>query len=777
MRCEVANVNHICHTAIVSAPPPVFEPPRPYNYKADAEIHDPPQLAPSEPSHSKVTPPRTIRNCSRSSACSAPAKDLGRQPGNDNALGEPAATKSERKVPSISYKIVTKVKDKDEEKRPNKRKRKSNKSHFVYYVQTNTKSPFDLLNEPMSSEQTTYHNRKDYDPTVGLDDHYSMYNNCDMNERYIAGMVRKQYEHYPMGAELSDTSDFSTPVCRDPPRAGGQVRYDSDVCSCCHGPFHNVDDTMRLPQHGNIWEATSIPEMAQYAQHQVGDNSVFYDSSFYDVVPVKEMPTKQRREDNVYINHETKRFATLDVCPIKAKRAQPRKQHNHYNVTPLRVIPRYYAQRKKNNSKVIPQRKDSLGKLAHLRKTDWRRRDKPRPSEVNAVDCSPVYTRPICTANISNKAHMNNTPAKTPVEVKNVECLTTSVNNSQCQTASTKSVQLEEIAIDENKTEVTLNQIKTILQSVLTEVKTSSQMKNLPERIPKKDAIVQKGQSQNNMETAVAATTNVQPVQDAVSSFINYSYSPYNLKPYGPSCSRQVFSSQLATPVSPFQPKCMHNYPLFIQTTGQCACCFRSIPKGVNTTGSTLVSNAPPPLIHHPLPATIATNTEQHSGRDTDLSSRSPETDKLIQEIYKSIAVNMDYFTKNSTSDYTDIKSSNPSQKTTEMGLPSINERKKQVGLAMVQRQSNISSSDHSKSVMAPVVVSKTTLSTPRHSHRAQSFIKESTETKRRELTSLRRRGGLFVRSSSSQSDSSTITSNASGSEKTVIKFADQVRY
>lgn len=777
MRCEAANVKHICHTAIVSASPPVFEPPRPYDCDSDVKIHRTLELTPSKCAHSDATSPQIFRNSSRSRARSAPAKELETEPRNDNALGVPGASKSERKVSSIRPKIITKVKDKNEEKRLNKRKRKYSKSHLVYYVQTETKSPFNQLNEPLNSEQSTYYNRKNYHLPVGLDDDYSMYNNCDMNERYVATMVRKQYEHYPMGADLSDTSDFSTPVCRDPPHDGGPAHYESDICSCCHGPFHNVDDSMRLPQHSNMWEATPQPGMCQYMQQQITENSAFYDSSLYDIVPVKEMPTKQRRDENAYVNQESKRFAT-HVCPRKAKRAKPRKQHNYHNVAPLRVIPRYvYVQRKKNNSKVIPQRKDSLGKLGHLRKTGWIRTDTQRQSEISAVDCSQIYSRPICIANVTNKAHIQSTPAKVPIEVKNVECLATSVNNSECQTASTKSVQLEAFAIDENKTEVTLNQIKTILQSVLTEVKTSTQMKSLPECIPKKDAVVQKDQSQNNMQSAVAATSKVQPVQNAVSSFMNYSYSPYNLRPYGPSCSRQVPSSHLAPPLSPFQPKCMHNYPLFIQTTGrQCACCFRSIPKGVNTAGSNIVSNAPPQAIHHSPPATIATNTEQVSSGDKHLCSRSPETDKLIQEIYKSIAVNMDYFTKNSTSDYNDLKSSNPSQNATEIGLPSMNERKKQVGLAMVHR-SKVSSSDHCKSMTSPALVSKMTLSNPRHSHRTQSLIKESAENMRRELPSARRRGGLLVHSSSSLSDSSTTTSNESESEQTIaeVRFVDQV--
>lgn len=751
----------------------MFEPPRPFGYEADAAIRGTSEIASPNTAHPGSTALHIFRNGSRSSARAAPDRVHG--PRNDNALDQPVANKFERKISSIRHKIVSKVKDKHEETRSNKRKLKYNKPHLVYYVRTGTKTPFNLLNEPSKSEQTTYHNRKNYDLTGLDDDYYSVYNNCNMSERYVSSMIRKQYEHYPMGADFSDVSDFSTPVCRDPPRDSGPERYESDICSCCHGPFHNVDDTMRLTQRGNMWETTSTLGMSQYAQQQVTGNSAFYDSSLYDIVPVKELPTKQRRDENEYVIQEPKRFATHDVCRTKAKRAKPRKQYNYHNVVPLRVIPRYHAQRKKNNTKVMPQIKDSLGKLAHLKKTDWRRRDSPM---ISAVDCSPVYARPICTANISNKGHINRTPEKASVEVKNVECLTTSVNNSECQTASTKSVQLEATESNENNTEVTLNQIKSILQSVLMEVKTSSRMKNPPECISKKDAVVQKDQSQNNMQPAVAATSKIKPVQDALSSLMNYSYSPYNLRPYGPTCSRQVPSSQLSPPLSPFQPKCMHNYPLFIQTTGrQCACRFRSIPKGVNTTGSTIVANAPKTPVHHPPPATIATNTEQLSDRDTHLSSRSPETDKLIQEIYKSLAVNMDYFTKNSTSDYNDLKSSNPSHKTTESGLPSIDERKKRVGLAMVQQQSNVSSSDHSKSVKSPSLVSKTTLSTPRHSHRTQSFIKESAENLRREPTSLRRRGGLLERSSSSQSDYSTNTSNASVSSKiiTEFKFADQV--
>lgn len=770
MRCEATNVKHICHTALVSVLPPLFEPPRPCDYEAGDLAGGRPELAPPETSHSDGAPAQKLCKSRCSSACLALTKKLGPESVNDNAPGEPDALMSERKNSSIVHKTVTKEKYKDKEKRLKNRKRKYDKSHLIYYTHTDTKSPFNLLDEAHDRKQTTYQNRKNDDLRVDLDGDYSVYNNNrDMNESYVSNMVRRQYEHYPMGAEISDTSEFSTPVCRDAPYGHSPKHYESDMCSCCHGPFHDVDDSMRLPPHGLIWDTTPIHGIRQYAQ-QIPHNNVFYDSSLYDVVPVKETPMKQKRDENVYITQDPKRFATRDVCSANTKRAKSRKQHNYHNVAPLRVIPRYYTQKKKIYSKLATQRKESISILPDTRKKNWKRRDTPRASEVSAVVLSPVYTRPNCIANI----------AKVPVQVKHVECLTTNVNNSECQTASTKSVQLEAITIDENKTEATLNQIKTILQSVLTEVKTNSQIKGPHERISKKDAVVQKDQSQNNMQTAAAPISSVQPMQDTVSSFMNsYSYSPYNLRPYGPSCSRLLPSSQLAPPLSPFQPKCMHNYPLFIQTTGrQCACCFRSIPKGANTTGSALVSHASPLTASHPPPATIATNTEQHSSRDLQTPSRSPETDKLIQEIYKSIAVNMDYFNKNSTSDFNDLKSSNPSRKTTEMGLPSINERKKQVGMAIVHRQSNMLTSDHSKSVVSPALVSKTTLSTPRHSHRIPSFVKESSETVQRELVSLRRRGGLLVRSSSSQSDSSTLTSNVSDCEKTVtgVRFEDQVR-
>lgn len=767
-------MKHVCHTALVSVLPPLFEPPRPCEYKA-SDAKDgipepaPPEDEPPEPLHTVGAPVHVICKSRCSSARSPPAKKLVLEPVNNNAPGVPGTPMSERKVYSTSNKIVTKERYKVKEKRrKERRKRDYGKSPLVYYARTETKSPFEPIEEPHNCEHRAYHNRKDNGVKVTLDRNYFV-SNQEINKGYLSNMVRKQYEHYPMGTAISGTSEFSTPVCRDPPpHAHDTKRNESDICSCCHGTFHNIDDTMRLPPHGVMRDTTTLHSISQYAQ-PVSNNNVFYDSSLYDVEPVREKTMKQRRDEIDDINPDSKRFATRDVYLSNAKRVKLRKQHNYRNTTPLRVIPKYYAHRKRNNSGVTTQRKESLNILPELIKTSWKRKDSPRASFVSAIDLSPVYTRPNCNFNNSN---FSSIPAKIPVELKNAECHTTSVNNSECQTTSTKSVQLETSnTVDENKTEITLNQIKTILQLVLTEVKTSAQSRIAHERIPKKDAVVQKDQSLNNMQSQPAPVPKAKPMHDAVSSIMNScNYSPYNLRPYGPSCSRLPPSG----PLSSFQPNCMHNYPLFIQTTGrQCTCCYRSIPKGVNATGPALMSHASPPNVTQQPPATIATNTEKRSNRE--LPSRSPETDKLIQEIYKSIAVNMDHFAKNSTSDCNDLKSSSPSKKTTETGLPTDNERKKQVGIAMVHRQSNILSSVRSKSVLSPAPVSKTTLGTPspRHSQRqTYAFVKErvSSESLQREMVTLRRRGAVLVRSSSSQSDSSTLTSNASESEKTVTR-------
>lgn len=470
------------------------------------------------------------------------------------------------------------------------------KTHLVYYAQA-TNSPF-----------TEYTKSEASNKKLPFDD-------GAMSRLYLADVIRRQYKPDRMVAELSE-SHFSSPVCRDLKQPGDDpAACESDICSCCHGQFHNIDKKISGPAYDMFF---NIPT------HAKNDNSVYYDSSMYDVVPVKEQPIDLKDEEETYPRPEPKLQLECQIYPEKYhnnSRYQPYVV-NYHTTSPVRVKTR--AAHKRKLPVKTPCRREYIGRTPK-RRLDQRAR--LESSDVCSVDCGDIYMRPYYPRHVTQKPVPP--PVKTVIQ-KNAECLTISVNNTECQTASTKSVQLEPPPPDENKTEITLNQIKSILQSVLTEVKTKSIIKNTAESM--RDAVVQKGVSQSNMQ--------------ACSSLLNsFTYSPYNINPYMASYSRQI--NQPVYPTSACAPnKCLQNYPLFIQTTGrQCGCCFRNMPN-------------PPRSSYTRHAATTATNTECLE------EPRSKETEKLIKEIYKSIAINMDFPTKDtSTSEYEELKSSNHSGK------------------------------------------------------------------------------------------------------------------
>lgn len=434
-----------------------------------------------------------------------------------------------------------------------------------------------------------------------------------MNRSYLAEMVSKQYKHEVLGDNISQQSQFSSPICRDiQPQARmpceGACHFESDICSCCHGQFQNIDE------YGN-----KQANIQTYMLQEVNAGSAFYDTNQYDLVPVKEKPVKIKKEPRANIdmkcwpeNVRTKyRYHALNPVP-------PR---NHYGARSRDD----YTLRDKLDSygRKMPatfNRTEPIRKILAKRRKEIYRRERSISIETSrscCMDFGNVYTRKSCKK--PRKLDSVQLLPRQQVPMKNAECLTTAINNSECQTEMST---IEEVTVNDNKTEATLNQIKSILQSVLDEVKGSSQTKALPaiENKPKKDAIVQKGSSRYNMQP---------------SSFMNsITYSPYAMSPspYVTPCSQQVSPRQFCSPHGGM--KCFHNFPVFIQNPGRrhaCSSCYRS-------------SQAKPGCVRQA--TTTATNT------DVVKEKHSRETEKLIKEIYKSMALTMDFTNNTSLSDY-----------------------------------------------------------------------------------------------------------------------------
>lgn len=459
-------------------------------------------------------------------------------------------------------------------KRRDKLKKKDkNKPQLVYYAQTSN-NPFNRYgNRPVHSNAPP--------------------NDDTMSRAYISDMIRKQYTPVPIIQDYSIMSEFSSPICRDVER-GCAGPPESDACSCCRGA-RDADHQRAAPP-----DALRAPPARPAAPY--GSNTDFYDTTLYDMIPVRERPIrttkvhdKSARRSPKSNHSERSRSRTKMHYVINHHGRVPVTSRLNSRKTPARMV----------NIKISPKRKFVS------------EREPTETSNSCCFDCGNVYVKRVL-ANSKPPA-----APKPPVTTshKNVECLTHALNDSECQTTTTQSVQIDQELLEEKKTEATLNQIKTILQTVLTEVKTNAQLKQVAEDKCKKDAVVQKGASQGNMP--------------GCSSLLHsYTYSPYNMNPYLASCSRQMTSGQCCFPNMPYTSgKCMQNFPVFIQTPGRhmCSSCYRNsshIPK-VGQQVAAKQAN------------TMATNT--------DSKERSKETEKLIKEIYKSMTVNMDFAGKDTS--------------------------------------------------------------------------------------------------------------------------------
>ncbi|KAJ2952455.1 hypothetical protein O0L34_g6763 [Tuta absoluta] len=494
---------------------------------------------------------------------------------------------------------------------------------------------------------------------------------------YLENVMKQQYRPKPLNVEPSTSGEFSWPVCRDEPASSSTPPHrDSEVCSCCHGLFHN------------------IPYEADTAIDNSHEHSAYYDSSLYDVIPVRETPIKTMIKKDIYqhMKNEVSQNRRLDDVYLEMERNFRHDNLNlprvHYEQqltteyctvnTPIRSNPKHRSKNKTTNKSAL--KKEQVIKAMQKRRHDLNLR-MAEMSCSDYVECGTVYNKtknpkPLLTSSTPRQPpsqSLNPPVFSSPRQIlKNAECLTISFNNQETQSSLSHTVQMEpppvepsppppepeEPSAPDNKTEITLNQIKSILHAVLTEVKTNTQ-KQVIEGKPKKDAVVQNGPSQD--------------ILAAYSSFMNsYQYSPKcSFCPYGQGrpCPLQPGdkSQRLYPPgtgVPPmcilrhdskstqngFHPttgpspcgeinKCVQNYPIFIHTNGrQCKCCYRSVPTKPNLPSSS------------PQPADVPANRNE---------PRNQETNNLIKEIYKSLAINTNYTQNHNSSNYSSVAASN----------------------------------------------------------------------------------------------------------------------
>ncbi|CAG9783464.1 unnamed protein product [Diatraea saccharalis] len=472
------------------------------------------------------------------------------------------------------------------------KKKGKGKTHLVYYTQTES-GPFVSYQTVKEAENKEVFEGSD----IGI------------NHAYINEMVQKQYAAVPISKEFPITDQISSPVCCDVD-SGHFNQYDTDICSCLRGPFHNTDNHQT--------KFVSDKPQVTYGCNMNSNNTDFYDTSLYDMVPVKEKPTKP------YTLQETNKRKLLkgdmdETCFLEKNRQRYRLPPFIVNYSQIPELPVIYP--KKSPVKGINRKERQVKGFAKREKVMRELEKNQQTIQTCSIDCGDVYIK---------RSHNHGTDKPPPINPiiplshKNAECITHSVKDTECQTTTSQSIQIDdEFTHNDKKTEDTLNQIKVILQTVLTEVKTSSQGKKVTDEKSTKDAVVQKGLSQGMMP--------------GCSSLLHsYTYSPHNMDPYAASCSRPIYPGVVYPNVPYASGKCLHNFPVFIQSPMRNMCsCYRN--------SSTAKEIKP----KHG--ATTATNTEA--------KERDKETQKLIKEIYKSVKLNMEIPKDTSTSEYEGVKS------------------------------------------------------------------------------------------------------------------------
>ncbi|XP_063359962.1 uncharacterized protein LOC134649176 [Cydia amplana] len=467
-----------------------------------------------------------------------------------------------------------------------------------------------------------------------------------MDKEYISSLVERQHTVKMYTDNDTLGSQGTMPVCRDVPRCSGTS---DDMCSCCHGNFLDVDFKIgRRP----------------FYDPNIDHGNIYHDCSLYDIKPVKEKPVKNGdliRKDLAFLP-EYYRFKpeySLNIQPMPhnrcsrrpiqktERRAKPVYLPNDSSATdglvefshvyPKRLSPKQELRYNTNN---VPRNAECTARSDN---TEFQvRPSKPiqtlHPTNLISTSnnlCQPLSGNAECTQAMNNSkcliGHMKalqtslskleSTHNGIKATLKNAACLAHPVNETECQTDPLQNAQSDSSS-PPDKTESTLNQIKTMLETVLVEVKTNSGVRTIVSEKETKDATVQNEHG---------------PTSECERLLNSITYSPYAmLNPYMASCSHTLPSycssmmrQSLTVPrhepprdlVPPPDLNYVPNFPELVHQRVAAHSCFPD-------------RNAMQPK----LTSTCGTNTFHDPPK-----RRNTETEDLIKEIYKSIKLDVDY--------------------------------------------------------------------------------------------------------------------------------------
>lgn len=457
----------------------------------------------------------------------------------------------------------TEVNDKKDDLPQNKQLGKAEKEWFrkqkiikneplIYYAETKTCSPF-ARHARMSAERRLKKRRQP--------------------KTYLDKVMSKQYKPKVLVFNPRSTGELSVPMCRDAHECHSNVGVvESDLCSCCYGNFQNIDKYIGKTNYSTILEEPSTSRQQCY-----------YDDKFYDIVPVKENTDSDRAKDEEKQQQQVNMQKVLKKMDMLCKPSEIRPKIrpvtvNYHTITPNRT---WNSQRLYQKGKCPVVNKNQKMASRHSNITSC------------SIDCGGIYAR---NPGIKLfKSPKNKRPIKKYADLETIHVS----KNQEPQKGDGNQPDM--------KTEETLKQIKSILITVLSEVKSNSQ--NQPLEKGKRDVVIQKGLSQSEMLYSNSGLMH------------NFSYGPYGMNPY---INSQVLPNMCYPLTCPL--RYTQNYPILVQPPPRpmCASCYKPRSKESEQFPTRKIISA-------------ATNTAE-----SGLNKRTTETEHLIKEIYKSMALGLE---------------------------------------------------------------------------------------------------------------------------------------
>lgn len=138
-----------------------------------------------------------------------------------------------------------------------------------------------------------------------------------LDRDFIADIIKRQYQPVKLFERRgSNLSQFSAPVCRDLEyhRIRNDIQEGTDLCSCCYDDQQRQFSDIRSVCDTRLYSSKRCSRARGRRRHE----DIYNDSTYYDVIPVKEKTSpKSRRkfvEENVF-GHQYTCYPYKEVLP------------------------------------------------------------------------------------------------------------------------------------------------------------------------------------------------------------------------------------------------------------------------------------------------------------------------------------------------------------------------------------------------------------------------------------------------------------------------------